>query len=125
MSPRRVTLLAGRRAGRAALLQRFTAGLGPAVATSELLLQLAESLHVSLGAAKAEVWAIEADELVNVVSVPHAGEGARHPLGERERWQLSKPQVFGAAWLELWLPALMSGRAPCSLRAAPVVNGGA
>ena len=124
MSPRRIAALAGRRPRPKAVLERFTARLGPAIAADELLLQLAEALKASLRAARAEVWIIDGGGLERRISVPHRDEGERFAIGERERHHLAKASVHGLAWAQLWVPALLDGRGSCSLRIAPVVNDG-
>jgi signal transduction histidine kinase len=121
---RRVARLLAGRSHPEAVLERFTSRLGPAIAVDELLLQLTEALRASLGAARAEVWMVGAAHLERKIAVPHLGEGDRFPLGARERRQLGKPMVYGVSWAEIWLPALLEGRAACCLRVAPVVNEG-
>jgi signal transduction histidine kinase len=121
---RRVTRLVAGRSRPEAVLERFTSRLGPAIAADELLLQLAEALRASLRAARAEVWIVGASQLERKIAVPHVGEGDRFAIGARERQQLSKPIVYGVSWAEIWIPALLHGRAAGCMRIAPVVNEG-
>jgi signal transduction histidine kinase len=113
-----------RRSRPEAVIERFTARLGPPIPAEELLLQLAEALKASLRAARAEVWLLDGDRLERSVSVPHLGEGDSFVLAGRELAQLAKPNVSGRSWAEVWMPALLNDRTECSLRVASVVNEG-
>ncbi|MGZ4597319.1 MAG: sensor histidine kinase [Actinomycetes bacterium] len=89
----------------------------------ELLLQLAESLRPALGLANVEVWTGDRDGLQRLLSVPHRA-GPVTVLGADDVEVLRRAGVAGEAWLRLWLPQLLIGRADAQLRVAPAAYGG-
>jgi signal transduction histidine kinase len=89
----------------------------------ELLLQLAESLRATLGLHAAEVWTGAGGVLERVASDPDAGP-ARLILTPAEEAVVVGASVRGDAWLRLWLPQLLEGRASADVRAAPIARSG-
>jgi signal transduction histidine kinase len=97
------------RAGRPAtdLLSAFSARMSRAVPLDELLLQLAESLHATLGPAGAEVWVGQDGVLTRTVSVPHR-PNRRLVLSEHERIIIGRARIGGESWSSVWLPSLVN-----------------
>ncbi len=106
------------------VLRTFGSRLSRAVPMDELLLQLAESLRKTMALAAAEVWTGADGHLSRAVSVPD--RPADHlSLGPAELPVVARSGVSGPAWLAVWLPALLEGRADVQLRVAPVTHSGA
>ncbi|HEY3724664.1 MAG TPA: histidine kinase [Acidimicrobiia bacterium] len=104
-------------------IQTFGSRMSRAVPMDELLLQLAESLKLSMQLVAAEVWTGSDGVLERVVSVPDRGP-ARIVLSEEELPVVARARVSGNAWLQVWLPSLVEGRGECVVRVAPVVHSG-
>ncbi len=104
-------------------IQTFGSRMSRAVPMDELLLQLAESLKLSMQLVAAEVWTGSDGVLERVVSVPDRGP-ARIVLSEEELPVVARARVSGNAWLQVWLPSLVGGRGECVVRVAPVVHSG-
>ncbi len=104
-------------------IQTFGSRMSRAVPMDELLLQLAESLKLSMQLVSAEVWTGSDGVLERVVSVPDRGPG-RLVLSEEELPVVARARVSGNAWLQVWLPSLVEGRGDCVVRVAPVVHSG-
>jgi signal transduction histidine kinase len=102
-------------------LHTFAHRMSRAVPMDELLRQLAESLCKSMDLRRAEVWT-GSDGLFDLaVSVP-ARTAARISLGPEEQSVAARAQVSGNAWLDVWVPGLLEGRADQVLRVAPVAH---
>lgn len=105
------------------VLRTFGSRLTRAIPMDELLLQLAESLRKTMGLVSAEVYTGMGEVLERAVSVPDAG-----PLSivvtSRERPVVTRAGVSGSAWVSVWLPALLDGRAQAQLRVAPISHAG-
>jgi signal transduction histidine kinase len=105
------------------VLRTFGSRLSRAVPMDELLLQLAESLRKVMTLRRAEVWTASGERLELAVSVPDR-EAAPIVIGPDERPVVARAGVTGNAWLEIWLPAMLEGRAPNQLRVAPACHSG-
>lgn len=103
----------------ASVLETFGARMTRAVPMDELLLQLAETLHETLGPIRAEVWSGTGGVLDRVVSVPERG-AARLRLDGPELTAVSSARVSGNAWAAVWLPTLLA-----DLTGRPAVGAGA
>jgi len=104
-------------------LQTFGSRLSRALPLDELLLQLAESLRKSLAPAGAEVWTGTDGRLERIVSDPDRGKG-RISLSDAEIPVVANTGVSGNAWVEIWLPELLTGRERAQLRVAPISYSG-
>ncbi|HEX6443705.1 MAG TPA: histidine kinase [Streptosporangiales bacterium] len=103
-------------------LTSFGARMSRAVPFDELLLQLAESLHATLGTAGAEVWVGTEGVLDRAVSVPHLPP-RRLSLSDKERVVAGRTRVAGPAWLAVWLPELLAGAEDgAPVRVAPTTH---
>ncbi|MHB8465621.1 MAG: sensor histidine kinase [Acidimicrobiales bacterium] len=105
------------------VLRTFGSRLTRAIPMDELLLQLAESLRKTMALTSAEVFTGAGDVMERAASVPDRGAGVV-AIGERERAVVTGAGVSGTAWVAVWLPALLQGRAGMQLRVAPVTNSG-
>jgi signal transduction histidine kinase len=92
------------------------------VPLEELLRQLAESLRASLGVQSVEVWTGDNTGIARLLSVPHRASATTR-LGAEDGAVLRRAGVAGEAWLALWLPQLLVGRADAQVRVAPVGYG--
>ena len=92
------------------------------VPVEELLRQLAESLRATLSLESVEVWTGDSAGLTRLLSVPHRA-GAVTTLGAADAEVLRRAGVAGEAWLALWQPELMLGRADAQVRVAAVAHG--
>jgi signal transduction histidine kinase len=92
------------------------------VPLEELLRQLAESLRASLGVHSVEVWTGDNTGIAQLLSVPHRAS-ATTSLDAADGAVLRRAGVAGEAWLALWLPQLLVGRADAQVRVAPVGYG--
>jgi signal transduction histidine kinase len=104
-------------------LQTFGSRLSRALPLDELLLQLAESLRKSLALSGAEVWTGTDGRLERIVSDPDRGKG-RISLSDAEIPVVASTGVSGNAWVEIWLPELLTEREQSHLRVAPVSYSG-
>jgi signal transduction histidine kinase len=102
-------------------LDTFGARMTRAVPMDELLLQLAESLRATVGPAGAEIWTGFDGHLELAVAVP---DRKRQPLNLalHERDVATRARVNGNAWIEVWIPQLLSGRERHSVRVAPITH---
>lgn len=105
------------------VLRTWGSRLSRSIPMDELLLQLAESLRKVLVLRRAEIWTGTPDRLELAVSVP---DRSAPPLllGPKEQPVVTRAGVTGNAWLEVWLPSLLEGRAPSQLRVAPAAHSG-
>ena len=87
----------------------------------ELLLQLAESLHKTLGLTGSEVWTGTDGVLDRVVSVP-SRPPARIHLSEDELAVVARAHVSGNAWIQVWIPALLAGRQAGPVRVVSITH---
>ena len=78
------------------------------VPMDELLLQLAESLKLSMQLVAAEIWTGTDGVLDRVVSVPDRGP-RRLVLSAEELPVVARARVSGNAWLQVWVPSLVDG----------------
>ena len=104
-------------------IQTFGSRMSRAVPMDELLLQLAESLKLSMQLVTAEVWTGTDGVLERVVSVPDRGP-RRLVLSKEELPVVTRARVSGNAWLQVWVPSLVADRGDCVVRVAPVVHSG-
>ena len=103
-------------------IQTFGSRMSRAVPMDEILLQLAESLKLSMQLETAEVWTGNDGVLERVVSAPErADAGSSCP---RRSCRSSAARVSGNAWLQVWVPSLVADRGECLVRVAPVVHSG-
>jgi signal transduction histidine kinase len=102
-------------------LRTFAGRMSRAVPLDELLLQLAESLHKTLGLAGSEVWTGTEGVLDRVVSVP-SRPPARINLSEDELAVVARAHVSGNAWIQVWIPALVAGRQAGPVRVASITH---
>ena len=105
-------------------IQTFGSRMSRAVPMDELLLQLAESLKLSMQLATAEVWTGTDGVLERVVSVPDRGPRRLVLVEARSCPSSSRARVSGNAWLQVWVPGLVADRGECVVRVAPVVHSG-
>ncbi|MDQ3306241.1 MAG: GAF domain-containing sensor histidine kinase [Actinomycetota bacterium] len=117
-------LVYGEREAPDEVLRTFGSRLSRAIPMDELLLQLVESLRKTMVLAAAEVWTGADGRLVRTVSVPDRAAD-QLLLGPAELPVVARSGVSGPAWLAVWLPALLQGRADTQLRVAPVTHSGA
>jgi signal transduction histidine kinase len=103
------------------IVSGFGARMTRAVPMDELLLQLTESLRATLGPAGAEIWVGAEGVLDRAVSVPDRPPN-RIRLAERELAVAGRARVAGNAWLQVWAPALLDGRAEQLVRVAPIAH---
>ena len=121
---RRLAALAERR-GRGSpdeVLRSFGHRITRPLPLDELLLQVAESLRETLALDAAEVWTGSGGVLERVASDPDAG-GANLILTPAEQAVVVGAGVRGEAWLRLWLPQVLEGRA-AEVRAVPIARTG-
>jgi signal transduction histidine kinase len=104
-------------------IQTFGSRMSRAVPMDELLLQLAESLKLSMQLVAAEVWTGTDGVLDRVVSVPDRGP-RRLVLSKEELPVVARARVSGNAWLQVWVPSLIEDRGDAVVRVAPVVHSG-
>jgi signal transduction histidine kinase len=105
-------------------LATFGARMSRAVPFDELLLQLAESLHATLGPAGAEVWVGADGVLTRTVSVPDR-PAERIELTEHERVVVGRTRIGADSWSAVWIPQLCADREPdTEIRVAPAAHGG-
>jgi signal transduction histidine kinase len=100
-------------------VRTFAGRMSRAVPLDELLLQLAESLHKTLGLTSAEVWTGTDGLLDRVASVP-SRPPARIRLSGEELTVVSRAHVSGNAWAQVWVPALLVGREASLLRVVSI-----
>ena len=105
------------------VLRTFGSRLSRAVPMDELLLQLAESLRKVMSLRRAEVWTGNGDRLELAVAVPDR-EAPPLTLGPKEGPVVARAGVAGNAWLEVWLPQLLEGRADGQMRGVPTSHSG-
>ncbi len=105
------------------LLRAFDRRLTRPMALDEFLLQLAESLRLTLGLEAAEVWIGSDGLLERAASDPDRGDGSV-VLTPTEGTVLAGTRLAGRAWLQTWLPQLAAGRDQAALRIAPITNAG-
>src|SRR5438876_120838 len=86
-------------------LQTFGARMSRAIPLDELLLQLAESLKLSMKLIAAEVWTGTDGVLERAAAVPYRDPEPIRP-SEKETDVVSRAPAQGNAWMQVWLPAL-------------------
>ena len=106
----------------AEVLRTFAERAAQGVPLDELLLQLAESLRVTLSVDAVEIWTGTGSRLERAMSVPHRPAGVA--LDTHEVAALSRVGVAGEAWLKMWLPRLLENREQVQLRLAPATASG-
>jgi len=117
------SLVYGERQAPDELLRSFGTRLSRAIPLDELLLQLAESVRKTMNLVAVEVWTGNGGVVERVVSLPERGP-ERLSLGPKEQPVVTRAGVSGPAWLAVWLPSLLEGRADAPLRVAPVTSSG-
>lgn len=104
-------------------LQTFGARMSRAIPLDELLLQLAESLKLSMNLIAAEVWTGTDGVLERAAAVPYR-EPETIRLAEKESEVVARAHAQGNAWMQVWLPALVAQHPDRVLRVAPLVHSG-
>lgn len=94
-----------------------------AVPMDELLLQVVETLRRALSLSAAEIWTGEAGNLSRAASLPERGPDAVH-LGDETQQVVARAGAQGNAWLEMWLPELVRGRAGQFVRSVSIRHRG-
>ena len=117
-------LVYGERVAPDETLRTFGQRLTRAIPLDELLLQLAESLRKSLALTSAEIWTGAGGHLELAAGVPHH-EPPPLLIGEKELAVVARAGVSGGTWLDIWLPGLVAGRAPATVRVSPIAHAGA
>jgi signal transduction histidine kinase len=105
------------------VVKAFSARVSSSLPVEELLPALAESLRSGLGATTTEVWTRGPGVLEPAFTDP-VHDRARLALQPAEAAALERAGVIGRSWLELWLPALLQGRAGAPIRAVPMLHSG-
>lgn len=103
------------------VVQAFGDRASRGVPDGELLLQLVEALKRSLHLQRAEVWVGGGGALDRMVSVPAARPdqvGAAR-LDAAALTALADSGVVGEAWLDLWLPGVLTAASGGEVRVAP------
>lgn len=113
----------GERQAPSSVLRTFGSRLSRAVPMDELILQVAESLHKSLSLQAAEIWLNRAGRLERAASVPNSG-ASRMMMSSEEQQVIASASPSGRAWVQIWLPALLSGREDALIRVAPATHSG-
>jgi signal transduction histidine kinase len=113
----------GRRRAPDEALQTFGARMSRAIALDELMLQLAESLQRSLRLVAAEVWTGTDGLLERVAAVPDRGP-KRIRLKAEEVPVIARSHVSGNAWMQVWLPGVLSEHDGRVVRVAPMAHSG-
>ncbi len=116
-------LVYGERDAPDTVLRTFGSRLSRAIPMDELLLQLVESLRKTMALEAAEVWTGSSGTLARSVSVPDR-PAVQLAVGPAELPVVTRAGVAGPAWLAVWLPALLTGRADTQLRVAPITHSG-
>jgi signal transduction histidine kinase len=116
-------LVYGAREAPDTVLRTFGSRLSRAIPMDELLLQLVESLRKTMALQAAEVWTGSSGTLVRSISVPDRAPDTL-TLDPAELPVVARAGVSGPAWLAVWLPALLEGRAEAQLRVAPITHSG-
>ncbi len=104
-------------------LQTFGARMSRAIALDELMLQLAESLHRSMRLVAAEVWTGTDGLLERAAAVPDRGP-IRIRLTAEEVPVVARSHVSGNAWMQVWLPGVLSEHDGRIVRVAPMAHSG-
>jgi signal transduction histidine kinase len=105
------------------ILRSFGSRMTRAIDMDELLLQLAETLRMTMRLTRAEVYTGTEGVLERAAAVPDDGPWSI-AVGARERPVVAGADVSGYAWASVWLPALLNGRGRCRLRIAPISHAG-
>jgi signal transduction histidine kinase len=113
----------GRRRAPDEALQTFGARMSRAIALDELMLQLAESLQRSLRLVAAEVWTGADGVLERAAAVPDRGP-KRVRLKAEELPVVARSHVSGNAWMQVWLPNVLSEHEGRVVRVAPMAHSG-
>jgi signal transduction histidine kinase len=101
----------------------FASQLSRGVPLDELLLQMVEALRDGFKLDAAEVWLCEGGGLRLAAAEPRE-QRKPVPITPAEETIAANAHVSSAAWAKVWLPALLEGRDPATLRVAPVSNSG-
>ncbi|MEJ7585398.1 MAG: histidine kinase [Acidimicrobiales bacterium] len=104
-------------------IKTFGSRLSRAIPMDELLLQLAESLRKTMSLRAAEVWTGADGHYDLAVSVPDRGS-AQLQIDATALPVVTRAGVSGNAWVEMWLPNLLSGRTDHQVRVAPLSHSG-
>ncbi len=105
------------------VLRTFGSRLSRAIPMDELLLQLAESLRKTMALTTAEVWTGDGEHMERTTSVPHRPT-EQLSIDPTALPVVARAGVSGGAWVAVWLPALLTGRADAQLRVAPACHSG-
>ena len=101
----------------------FSSRVSSGLPADELLPVLVESLRSGLRLTAAEVW-IHATGVLDVALADPPRPWPAVPMRPAEEAVALRAGVVGRSWLELWLPALLSGRGDVHLRAVPMTHAG-
>lgn len=85
----------------------------------ELLVQIAEALHDSLGLDSAEIWLQENNVLRRKASFPQ-NDPTEIEVTDEEQSIAANARVSGSAWVKTWLPALLRDQPEVPIRIAPL-----
>jgi signal transduction histidine kinase len=102
-------------------LRTFGGRMSRAVPLDELLLQLAETLKKTMQLAAAEVWTGTDGRLTLAVSVPDRAPGGLR-LSDEELPVVARAHAQGNAWLQVWVPDVLGGRADRIVRCVSVAH---
>lgn len=101
----------------------FARQLSHGVPLPELLLQLVEALRDTFKLDAAELWLCDNGKLRLAASEPR-DERSNVSITKAEESIAANARVSSAAWVKVWLPALLNGRLDRQLRLAPVSHDG-
>ncbi|MET0461398.1 MAG: histidine kinase [Ilumatobacteraceae bacterium] len=102
-------------------VRTFADRMTRAVPMDELLRQLAETLRATMRLHAAEVWTGGDGAFDLAVAVPDR-RARRVQLGPPELDVAARTPTAGAAWLAVWVPGLLEGRADRPVRVAAVAH---
>jgi signal transduction histidine kinase len=105
------------------VLRNFGSRMSRSIPLDELLLQMVESLRKTLALTSAEVWAASGGQLERAVSDPDRPY-VQMQITSAEEATVARAGVSGPAWMKVWLPELLAGRANALLRVAPITHSG-
>jgi len=102
-------------------LRTFGGRMSRAVPMDELLLQLAETLKVSMHLSAVEIWTGGGGSYERAVTVPDRPV-IRLTLGDEELSVAARAHVQGNAWVQIWMPDLLADRDDRVIRMAAVAH---
>jgi signal transduction histidine kinase len=102
-------------------LRSFGNRMSRALPMDEVLLQLLESLQATMSLSAAEIWTGADGELVRAASVPDRGPDVLR-LTPQEVPVVAGAQAQGRLWMQIWVPAALSGRGDTVVRSVSVAH---